>query len=84
MMGVSFNVIKKCFDELYEPLRYLFNLSTVKWICCDDLKIEKVTPICKADNKSNFSSYRPISLLPCFSKMLEEIMYNRLQKYLND
>ena len=25
--GVSFNVIKKCFDELCDPLKYLFNLS---------------------------------------------------------
>ena len=25
--------------------------------------------------------YRPISVLPCFSKMLERIMYNRLFKY---
>ena len=80
--GVSFNVIKKCFGELCEPLKYLFNLSIVKGIFPDDLKIAKVTPIYKADNSSNISNYRPISVLPCFSKMLERIMYNRLQKYL--
>ena len=82
--GVSFNVIKKCFGELCEPLKYLFNLSIVKGIFPDDLKFEKVTPIYKADNSSNVSNYRPISVLPCFSKMLERIMYNRLQKYLKD
>ena len=38
----------------------------------------------KANNSSNISNYRPISVLPCFSKMLEQIMYNRLQKYLKD
>ena len=43
--GVSFNVIKKCFGELCEPLKYLFNLSIVKGIFPDDLKIAKVTPI---------------------------------------
>ena len=82
--GRSFNVIKKCFGELYEPLKYLFNLSIVKGIFPDDLKIAKVTPIYKADNNSNVSNYRPISVLPCFSKMLERIMYNFLQKYLKD
>ena len=76
--GVSFNVIKKCFGELCEPLKYLFNLSIVKGIFPDDLKIVKVTPIYKADNSSNISNYRSISVLPCFSKMLERIMYNRL------
>ena len=59
--GVSFNVIKKCFGELCEPLKYLFNLSIVKGIFPDDLKIGKVIPIYKADNSSNVSNYRPIS-----------------------
>ena len=81
---MSFNVIKKCFGELCEPLKYLSNLSIVKGIFPDDLKIAKVTPIYKADNSSNVSNYRPISVLPCFSKMLERIMSNRLQKYLKD
>ena len=81
---MSFNVIKKWFGELCEPLKYLFNLSIVKEIFPDDLKIAKVTPIHKADSSSNISNYRPMSVLPCFSKMLERIMYNRLQKYLKD
>ena len=78
---MSFNVIKKCFGELCEPLKYLFNLSIIKEIFPDDLKIAKFTPIYKPDNSRN---YRPISVLPCFSKILERIMYNRLQKYLKD
>ena len=28
--GVSFNVIKKCFGDLCEPLKYLFNFRLVK------------------------------------------------------
>ena len=48
------------------------------------LKIAKVTPIYKADSNCNVSNYRPISVLPCFSKMLELIMYNPLQKYLRN
>ena len=53
--GVSVSVIKKCFGELCEPLKYLFNLSIVKAIFLDDLKIAKVTPVYKADNISNVS-----------------------------
>ena len=82
--GVSFNVIKKCFGELCELLKYLFNFLIVKGIFPDDLKIAKVTLIYKAGNSCNISSYRPISVLLCFPKMLEQIMYNRLQKYLKD
>ena len=29
-------------------------------------------------------NYRPISVLPCFSKFLEKIMYNFLYMYLTD
>ena len=56
----------------------------VKGIFPDDLKLAKVAPIYKVDNSSNISTYRPISMLPCFSKMLERIMYNCLQKYLKN
>ena len=81
---MSLNVIKKCFGELCEPLKNLVNLSIVERIFPDDLKIAKFTPIYKTDSSSNISNYRPVSVLPYFSKMLERIMYNRLQKYLNN
>ena len=55
--GVSFNVIKKCFGELCEPLKYLFNLPIVKGIFLDDLKVAKVILIYKAENSSNISNY---------------------------
>ena len=64
-----------------EPLKYLFNLSIEKRIFPDDLKIAKITPIYKADDLSN---YRPISVLSCFSKILERIKYNRLYQYLTE
>ena len=50
----------------------------------DVLKIASVTPIFKGDENWNLGNYRPISVLPCFSKTLERIMYNRLYKYLTD
>ena len=45
------------------------------------MKVAKVTPIFKKGEKSSISNYRPISVLPCFSKILERIMYNRLYNY---
>ena len=44
----------------------------------------KVTPVSKAGDNTELSNYRPISALPCFSKILERVMYNRLYKYLLD
>ena len=65
-------------------LRYLFNLSIENGIFPDDLKIAKVTSIYKAVDKSGLSNYRPISVLSCFSKFLERIMYNHLHQYLTE
>ena len=53
---ISFNIFKKCVSLLCEPLQYLFNVSIEKRIFPDDLKVAKVTPIYKADDKSNLSN----------------------------
>ena len=59
----------------------IFNLSLSTGIFPDRMKVAKVTPIFKKGEKSGISNYRPISVLPCFSKILERIMYNRLYDY---
>ena len=48
------------------------------------LKIAKVTPIFKTGGKDLIKNYRPILVLPCFSKILERIMYNRMYKHLQE
>ena len=57
----------------------MFNLSIKKGVSPDNLKIARVTPIYKGEGSSDVSNYRPISVLPSFSKILE---YNLLYKYL--
>ena len=61
---------------------FIFNLSIQKGSFPDELKIAQVTPVFKADDVNELGTYRRISVLPCFSKILERIMYNRLFKYL--
>ena len=48
----------------------------------DSLKIAKETPVFKTGDLKEISNYRPISVLPCFSKILERIMHNHLYSYL--
>ena len=78
---ISYNVVSKCFGELCTPLKHIFDLSFENGIFPDSLKIAKVTPVYKSGDSSSLSNYRPISLLPCFSKMLERITYRRLYSY---
>ena len=46
------------------------------------LKIAKVIPLYKSENPELFTNYRPISIHPCLSKILEHLMYNRINKFL--
>ena len=65
---VNYNVIKKCFGSLRQPLKYFFNLSIEKDVFPGDLKIARVTPIYKGEGSSDVSNYRPISELQSFPK----------------
>ena len=64
------------------PLKYLFGKFIEKGIFPNALKIARVTLLFKVGDPSDMINYRPISVLPCFSKILERNMYNRLYKYL--
>ena len=48
------------------------------------MKIDIVFPVFKTGYTADISNYRPISVLPCFSKILERIVYNSPYKYLAD
>ena len=48
----------------------------------DKLKIAKVLPVIKSDDPSLFSNYRPISILPCLSRVLEKLFYLNLSEFL--
>ena len=59
-------------------LWFYFILSLSTGIFPDKLKLAKVFPIFQNGEKDLLTNYRPISVLPCFSKILERIMYGRL------
>ena len=73
--NMSFNVLKKCFGEINEPLKHL---SLQNGIFPEKTKIAKVMPLSENGDPEKITNYRPMSVLPCFSKVLKHIMYNRL------
>ncbi|XP_065678239.1 uncharacterized protein LOC136093202 [Hydra vulgaris] len=81
---ISVDIVKSVFDIIKPSLFHVFDLSFKTGIVPDKLKIARITPIFKSGDKSNILNYRPISILPCSSKLLERIMYNRLYNYLTE
>ena len=80
---LSSNIIIDTYDSLKNIQFHVFKVSIQQGIFPDSLKIAKVTPIFKSGDKDNISNYRPIPILPVFSKVLERIMYNRVYIHLD-
>ena len=76
--NISTKLLKMIMNEIAPILSHIFNRSLLSGIVPSQLKIAKVNPIFKSGDKQMFSNYRPISILPSISKILENIMYTRL------
>jgi hypothetical protein len=74
--------IQNISNEISEPLSHIFNLTFLSGTIPNNLKVALVTPIFKANENNEFKNYRPISVLTCFSKLLEKLMYKRLIKFI--
>ena len=78
---IHVNVINQIYDHSKKPLIRILGDSIKLGVFPEKIKLAKVTPIFKSGKNELLTNYRPISVLPCFSKILERIMYNRLFKH---
>ena len=76
-------ILKDTISDIAEPLAHIFNLSFSTGMVPAEMKIGKITPIYKSGNQNLFSNYRPISILPAISKILEKLVCRRLMKFLD-
>ncbi|XP_065664776.1 uncharacterized protein LOC136086406 [Hydra vulgaris] len=76
------NIVVNVFSEIRKPIFEIFKSSIITGTVPDKLKVAKIVPIFKTGETFLINNYRPISILPTFSKILERIIYNRLYEYL--
>ena len=81
--NVSVDLVKQCAQLISSPLTHIINISIVSGIVPDEPKISRVIPLFKSGDRSLFTNYRPVSVLPAFSKIFERAIYNRLLSYLD-
>ncbi|KAI0226336.1 hypothetical protein LSAT2_023070, partial [Lamellibrachia satsuma] len=72
--GISSKLLKLIEPDIVKPLTLLINQVLTTGQFPDKLKVAKVIPIFKKNYLTLFTNYRPISLLPIISKVLERIM----------
>ena len=70
--------------QIHPCLTRLCNLSFQKSIFPQGMKIAKVTPLYKSGERCLASNYRPISILPFLSKLLEKLFLTRLQSFIDN
>jgi hypothetical protein len=71
--------VLKCIADLISPaLSDIINSSLALGIFPKSLKVARVTPIFKSGDKTCVNNYRPASVLPIFSKILEKIVYKKV------
>ena len=74
--------IKKVAEQIHQPLLFIFNTSLITSRVPDAMKVAKVIPIFKSGSTELVSNYRPISLLPTFSKIFEKLVCSALTNHL--
>ena len=65
------------------PLAHLINLSLQTGIFPTDMKIANIVPVHKSGSFSSFDNYRPISVLPVLSKVIEKLVQRQLMEFLD-
>ena len=76
--GVSNMLMKQIISVIKSPLCVLINRSLNTGIFPDLMKIAKVIPLHKGDELYLPDNFRPISLLPVLSKILEKVVYDKI------
>ena len=75
--------MKECAEFYIIPLTYIINLSISQGHFPSEIKLTKVIPIYKSGDKQIIENYRPISVLPFFSKNFEKIVANYVLNFLD-
>ena len=79
---ISIYILKKCSSYISHKLSQFFNNFMEPGVFPEVLKTGNITPIYKKDDPQQFGNYRPVSVLPIFSKIFEKIIYSRLYSFL--
>ena len=78
----SVRIIKAIKHIISSILSHVINKSLQQGYFPSSLKLARVIPLHKGGRKDDINNYRPISILPIFSKIFERVVYNQLYGFL--
>ena len=81
---INSKILLLTYKNILENLTFFFNLCLKSAVFPQRLKMAIIKPIFKSGERNNFNNYRPISLLPLFSKVLEKLLHSYLSYFLEE
>ena len=78
--------------SVFEPLKFYYIVNEIAYICNQSIqtstfpekwKEAKVTPLFKKGSCEDVNNFRPISILPTMSKLLEKHVHDSLMHHVN-
>ena len=73
-----------CDESLVQPFSLIFRGCIDNGVHPNTLKKSNLVPVHKKGDKQIVNNYRPVSLLPICSKILEKIIFDSIMKFLNE
>ena len=80
---IQAKIIKLAKEEIAEPIRSCINSSILTGTFPGELKIADIVPVFKKEDLSDKNNYRPISLLPLTSNILQKFIYHQIEDFSN-
>ena len=81
---ISCKILKIAAPAIADSLTYIFNQAITLSSFPNEWKMARVIPLYKSGHRNLSGNYRPISVLPTISKIMERILYNQLYVYLTE
>ena len=79
--NISAKFLKDGADVITTPITYIVNLSIRMSTVPKPFKTARVVPLFKKGDRNMEGNYRPVSILPVVSKIVERVIYDQLMKY---
>lgn len=79
--GLKSEPIFRVIDLITPCLTHIYNMALTSGIFPQQMKVARVTVVHKGGERGNLGNYRPISILPLFSKGLEKIILLRMSSF---
>ncbi|KAL1447213.1 hypothetical protein WDU94_000539 [Cyamophila willieti] len=81
--GLSIRFLKLIFDSIVDPLTHIINSSLSSGVFPQQWKIGRIVPLPKISKPQGLNDFRPVSLLPVFSKVLEKVVHHQIISFCN-